>query len=259
MSTTLKLDETLQKYIRTATFPVAVKISKEPALPPKAKRPMTTFGHPINLCQGIAIARRYGWTMGFLKEDHGCANSLVIMGMVEEPDFIKDGSIVYPLYTENLETGAVTQQATPRMPGGEINSILLAPLHRADFDPDVVLIYGNPGQIVRLVQGALYKTGGTINSKFMGRAACGSEIVTTLLTGECNVIIPGGGEKVFAMTAEDEMVFSVPAAKIDDLIEGLAATHKAGAARIPVPQFGLRAEPEFPEPYKKLEDYCFPK
>lgn len=251
-----KLDNALNKYVRVSSFTVAVKVAQEEIIPVGAKRPSLFLGHPINICQGISITRRYGWFLGFLKEDHACSISHVIMGLVEEPDFIKNGSVVYPLYAESLKAGANTQMAVPHMPLGKIRSILLAPLNRADFEPDVVLIYGNPGQTVRLIQAALYKEGGKIESHFMGRAACGAEIVTPLLTKKCNVIVPGGGEKVFAQTGDDEMVFAAPKEKIDDLIYGLEATHRAGAARFPVPQFGLRIKPAFPKEYMELEKYC---
>lgn len=251
-----RLDNALNKYVRVCSYPVAVKIAKEAMIPSEVRRPSLLFGHPINLCQGISITRRYGWILGFLKEDHACSISYVIMGLVEEPEFIKDGSVVYPLYTESLEAGAKTQKAVPHMSHGEIGSILLAPLNKVDFEPDVVLIYGNPGQIVRLIQAALYREGGKIESQFMGRAACGAEIISPLLSKKCNVIIPGGGEKVFAQTGDDEMVFAVPKEKIEDLLYGLEATHQAGAARFPVPQFGLRTKPIFPKEYLKLEEYC---
>lgn len=256
MSIVEELNTILNQYIRPASFPVAIKVTKDTKLPEDMKRPKTLLGYPINLCQGIAIARRYGWILGFQREDHACAPSLVILGQVEEPDFIKNGSIIEPLYTKTLDAGVITQKETPNMPVGEINSIVLAPLNKANFDPDVVLIYGNPGQMVRLVQGALYQEGGTIESKFMGRAACGGEIVTPLLTQKCNVNIPGGGEKVFALTGDDEMCFSVPKNKIIDLMEGIVATHNAGAARFPVPYFGLRMQPQFPPKYDELAKYC---
>jgi uncharacterized protein (DUF169 family) len=251
-----RLDDCFKEYLRTATFPVAVKISQDTALPPEVKRPSVTFGYPLNICQGIAMVRRYGWVMGYLKEDHACAAALVALGIVEEPDFIKDGSFVYPLYTETLEMGEKTQKASPKMPLGQIQSIIMAPLHKARFNPDLVIIYGNPGQMVRLIQGALYTEGGTIESHFMGKTACGSEIVTPLLSGKCNVIIPGGGEKVFAQTGDDEMAFAVPRGKIEGLIKGLTATHKTGIARIPTPYYGLRIQPKFPEEYRDLQEHC---
>ncbi len=251
-----ELHQTLQTYIRPTSFPVAVKLQEDNELPEDIRRPSKVFGHPLTICQGIAIARRYGWTIGFLKEDHACGPSMPSFGLVEEPDFIKDGSIVYPLYTKTLEAGAKTQSAMPALKVGTANSIILSPLHKANFEPDVVLIYGNPAQVVRLIQGSLYNSGGVLESRSMGRAACTSEIVSTFVEQKCNVTIPGGGEKAFALTGDDEIVFSVPKKEIPNLIEGIVSTHKEGASRFPTPLFGLRSQPIFPEKYDKLQEYC---
>lgn len=250
-----QLDAALNQYIRPATYPVGVHLSATPELPPRTRRPQEVFGHRINLCQGISIARRYGWAMGFLQEDHACANSQIIMGICEEPDFIKDGSICTPLYTQSLAAGAVTQAATPKLPVGRAAAIVVAPLGRMAFEPDVVLIYCTPGQAVRLTQAALYKEGGTLDSSFMGRAACGYEIAVPLLSGKCNITIPGGGEKVFAMPEDSELIFSLPAARAEELVAGLEGTHKAGAARFPAPYYGIRSQPEFPQEYNDLARY----
>lgn len=250
-----ELDAAVQKYLRTATYPVAVKLMESTEeFPERTKRPLRDMGHRINICQGVALARRYGWVVGFGKEDHACANSLVILGMEEEPDFIKDGSIVCGPYTDTLEHGAITQKMTPRSEVA-MSAILLAPLHRADFVPDVVLFYCNPAQAVRLIQSALYTIGGVIESRFMGRCACGTEIVATLQKQACQVVVAGGGEKVFAMLGDDEMIFTAPGSMITPIIEGLASTHKAGAARMPSPFFGIHAEPAFPSVYADLERY----
>jgi hypothetical protein len=49
------------------------------------------------------------------------------------------------------------------------------------------------------------------------------------------------------------MAFSVPKAKMAELVEGLEGTHKGGV-RYPIPTF-LRYTADFPESYKKLEDF----
>ena len=64
-----RLNETLTKYIRPSVFPVAVKLSSSAELPERVKRPLRDFGNRINLCQGAALARTYGWTVGFLKRN----------------------------------------------------------------------------------------------------------------------------------------------------------------------------------------------
>lgn len=243
----------LEEYVRPASFPVAVRISGEESLPPGARRPLESMGHPLNICQGISLARSYGWTMGFLREDHACAPSFVVLGLAEEPEMVKSGDLVHPLYGETLESCARTQGLIPTLPLGRVRSIVVAPLARAGFEPDVVLVYGVPAQIARLIQGALYREGGAITSTFVGRNSCAGELAAPLLKQECQVVVPGSGERLFALTQDHEMCFAIPRAYLKDVTAGLAATHKAGAMRFPTPFQGLRARPQFPKKYHQLE------
>ena len=252
-----KLDASISKYIRPLTFPVAVKFVKEgEAIPEKAKVPTKALGYPIAICQAMTIARKYGWTLAMYKEDQACPLSHEILGYAEEPDFIKGGSVIKPLYVDNDEAAVKTQASTPKMPTADTQCIVLAPLHLATFDPDVVVCYGNSAQITRFVQGALYKVGGYIESRFAGRGACGGEITVPYSQDKCNVIVPGGGERVFALTGDDELAFAMPASWIDRVMEGLEATHKGGVARIPTPAAGVMMKPAFPKYYWELETYC---
>lgn len=148
---------------------MAVKFVKEgEAIPEKAKVPTKALGYPIAICQAMTIARKYGWTLAMYKEDQACPLSHVILGYAEEPDFIKGGSVIKPLYVDNDEAAVKTQASTPKMPTADTQCIVLAPLHLATFDPDVVVCYGNSAQITRFVQGALYKVGGYIESPVRG-------------------------------------------------------------------------------------------
>ncbi len=251
------LNDSVNQYLRTLTFPLAVKFYKEgEELPPRTKVPLRDFGYPLAICQGITMARKYGWAIAFHQMDQACALAQVALGYKEEPDFVKDGSLIQPLYAGNTQAAIKTQQAAPKMPTADTYCIVIAPLHIATFDPDVVIIYGNAAQITRLVQGALYNEGGYIESRFSGRLACGGEITVPYSQNRCNVIIPGGGERVFALTGDDELAFAMPASKIQDVMEGLAATHKGGAARIPTPVAGVNMQPKFPKYYWELETFC---
>lgn len=249
-----ELDEALKEYVRPLTMPVAVKLLKEEKFPEKTRRPVETLGHPIALCQGIGIVRKYGWSLGFKKEDHACAPSLSYFGIIERTQEQERGGIVYPLYAKTMEAGKISEEITERLDKGFIDGILLSPLNKAAFAPDVVIVYGNAGQVVRMVQGAVYCEGGGIETTISGRCACVSEIIAPFKKQKCNVIIPGGGEKIFAATADDELAFAVPYARIPELIEGIATTHKSGVARYPFPVNGLKARPVFPDRYAELEE-----
>lgn len=245
-----KFLQVVEEYIRPLTYPVAVKLVKEEEdFPHKTRFPRDVTGSRGALCQGIAMARRVGWKVGYRREDHSCVVSLMMFGFEEEPEAVKNGDIVYPYYASTEEAGKKTQDMTPRLPLNSIKGIVAAPLSRADFAADVVLVYGNAAQIIRLVQGSLYHNGGTVDSSFSGRAACGSEIIVPFQTQDCKVIIPCGGERVFAHTADDEVVFAIPASKLDEVSAGIEATHKSGIARIPTPFLGMTSEPVYPKKY----------
>lgn len=211
MTSLIRLDQVLKEYVRPMTFPLAVKFLKDVPLSPKVRRPMDFAGYPLCLCQGIGIARRYGWVVGFQKEDHACAPSLTLFGYEIMPEFMKEGGLAYPFYAKTLSGGARTEAAADTMEPGSVSNILISPLHKTDFEPDVILIYGNPGQIVRLIQGANYSEGGGIESRFCGRSACASELITPYLKQKYNLIIPGGGEKCLAKPTMMNWLFRFPA------------------------------------------------
>ena len=251
-----KLEAAINKYIRPLTFPVAIKFFKEgEELPEKAKIPTKHMGYPIAVCQAMTIARKFGWTIAMYQEDQACPLSHIILGYAEEPDLIKDGSVVKPLYVDNDEAAMLTQSTTPKMPTADTHCIVLAPLDKATFDPDVVVCYGNAAQITRCTQGALYKGGGYIESRFAGRGACGGEITVPFSQDKCNIICPGGGERVFALTADDELAFAIPANWFERVAEGIEGTHKGGVARIPTPAMGVMMRPQMPPKYWELEKH----
>jgi uncharacterized protein (DUF169 family) len=70
-------------------------------------------------------------------------------------------------------------------------------------------------------------------------------------TQKPQIVIPGNGERIFAMTQDDEMVFAMPAKFIPDLIQGLNEAGKAVGSRYPVPPFQF-FQPEFPKAHKDM-------
>ena len=64
-----EMGKIIQKYIRPATFPLAVRIVQDAAESQNEfKRPPT----PNFLCQNMTMSRRYGWTIHVLPKDCTC-------------------------------------------------------------------------------------------------------------------------------------------------------------------------------------------
>jgi MtaA/CmuA family methyltransferase len=230
-------DRELQTYIRPQTFPVAIRMLKagEP-IPDRARRPARDFKKLSMNCQVIDMARRYGWTIALTREDHICSLGIAALGFEKPTHLHASGTLCEGMYTETKEAGRRSEAASDRLPVGEYGTLLVAPLDRAAFEPHLVCVYGNPAQVMRLIQGALWKRGGKLASGFSGRIVCADIIVTTLLTGEPQVVMPCSGDRIFGQTQDHEMAFTIPWDRIEEVLEGLRGTH-AGGIRYPITQF----------------------
>ena len=242
-----KLSASLDQMIRPSTYPVAVKVLDGPDLPQKAVFPVKNFGNRLALCQGIGIARRFGMTIAFGPEDHQCPPVLMALGLKDMSKNFQEGLMAFPFYAETPEIGAALNAShLPRMEKSASRHILLSPLGRAGFEPDVVLVYGNSAQIHRLVMAACYKTGRPINTVFTERMGCLRAIIISMQTQEYQITIPGSGERAFAFCGEDELVFAIPKSRFDEITSGLEGTQKAGGMRYPTIYPALLKSPLFP-------------
>jgi uncharacterized protein (DUF169 family) len=242
-----KLDE----FVRPATFPVAVKFlraGEEP--PPKSRRPLADMQRHVTVCQGWAIARRYGWTTVLRAEDMKCPLGSLVAGFAMPNKFYEEGNLCAGMYTADAQAGARTEAAVEKFAPGEIDGIVFGPLARVEFDPEILIIYGNAAQVMRLVAAALYTHGGRINSSFAARMDCSDHLVVPLRTDQPQVILPCNGDRIFAGAQDEEMAYTTPWSKVGELVEGLEGTQKGGV-RYPIPSF-LTYEPGMPRKYEEL-------
>jgi uncharacterized protein (DUF169 family) len=194
------------------------------------------------------MARRYGWTIKVLPEDCSC---LIARGVyrwdqadASDASGLLDFSLgLYASSVENEKRFVESLQPLEQAAKG----VVISPLERTKIEPDVVLIYGNAAQMMRLIQSYLYVKGGVLNFSATGRAgSCSDGIVKAFMNQEPRLVILGNGDRVWAMAQDDELLFALPSSQLDDLLEGLETTHKAGL-RYPVPSYmnfapGFQAE-----------------
>ena len=248
-----KFQDALTGHVRLGSFPVAVRMVKpgEP-LPERVKRPGQDLQIRVATCQSIAMARRYGWVLALGEEDISCPLTAVAFGFRRPSEFYTRGQACAGMYTETEEAGMLSEEQVAKFSFGKYQYILVAPLHRTVFEPEVIIIYANPAQVLRLLTAALWKSGGRMTSSFGGRIDCAEEIIVPRRSKKCEVILPCYGDRIFAQTQDHEMAFAVPISRVGEIIDGLEGTHKGGV-RYPIPSF-LRYSGEFPEHYKKAVD-----
>jgi uncharacterized protein (DUF169 family) len=64
MANLKQIDESLTRYVRPQTFPLAIRMCEsEKELPEKTRTPQKDVGMDISLCHALNMARRYGWTI----------------------------------------------------------------------------------------------------------------------------------------------------------------------------------------------------
>lgn len=242
----------LDQHLRTETFPLGIRVLRggEP-LPAKARRPHQEMGIKVSICQGISMARRYGWAIAMGPEDLICPIAQVAFGFKPEIPFYTEGNLAAGMYVESCGQGALTEQEIPKFSADEAGTVVVAPLSRCNFEPETLLFYGNSAQVMRAVAAALWKTGGAITSTTTGRADCADIVIRTAKEGKPQFILPCLGDRIFGQVQDHEMAFTLPYTMVADFLEGLEGTHKGGV-RYPIPNF-LRYTPQFPPSYQKLQ------
>lgn len=204
LDTFKKYGEQLETSLILRTSPVAVKmLEKEADIPEGAFRPKKDGGYHIAQCQAFGMSRREGKTVAMLKEDHWCPTALMAYGMVEPPESMAKWGESYRSFETGKYIGAVT-----------------APLKSANFMPDVVLIYLNPGQIRALTLTMMSGGESQMSSHFF-LPSCAHCVVDPMETGKYAIVLPDPGEHQRALTLEEEMIFAVPQGKMPELMAGV--------------------------------------
>jgi len=249
-----EISQALDSYVRPQTFPVAIRMIRSTGeIPEKARIPKRDLGYPMAVCQGIALARRYGWLIAMGKEDMLCPLGALTLGFLPAREKFLDGSFPIPFWVKDQAVRAKMAQGLLQLEVGEYTHMVAAPIHRANFEPQVIIVYGNPAQLARMIQAAIYGAGEPVTSSSAGGFACGQEITAAILTNQCQFIVTGGGDRVIAQAQDHEAAFAIPMSKAEAVVEGLEGTHRAGM-RYPTPSF-LMFKPEFPPVFAELMEY----
>lgn len=89
------------------------------------------------------------------------------------------------------------------------------------FEPDLVIIYLNTAQLRSMLLAVKYKEGLLVPSEFDPIRSCVFAIIPVILNGKLCITLPDTGEQHRAMSGEDEIIFSIPKEKIEEVVLGL--------------------------------------
>lgn len=248
-------NEILIRYLRPQSDPVAVRMLRSAdEIPKKAKMPLRDMKMHMTICQGLAISRRYGWRIVIGEEDQPCPWGSLSLGFVPAKPGLLDGSFDESAGYMTREMAVADYKAIPRLEFGKYRYMLACPIHKAEFEPHLILVWGNPAQVARLIQGSVHKTRRKITSTGFIGTACARVITGPLLEDECTFVVAGSGDRYFGLTQDHEMVFVMPFSKMEMTLNGLKETHDSLGWRYPTPSY-LTFEVQFPKRYRDVLAY----
>jgi uncharacterized protein (DUF169 family) len=207
--------------LKLETSPVAVKlIPKGGEVPDGIKKVDEVMRH----CQLVDRVRRTGEEFYTLGEDQMCKGGAGSMGLGEMPPKVASGEFYYDKLKQFSTQGAArrTLERVPKLPPNSTEAILYAPLEKATFTPDVVVVICTPKQIMLLTQAMMYKTGGRVEASFAGKqSVCSDAVVQAYKEGKVGVTVGCSGSRTYTKIADEEMIMGIPIELLADLAAGL--------------------------------------
>ncbi|MDY6835644.1 MAG: DUF169 domain-containing protein [Chloroflexota bacterium] len=231
----------LESLLRLQTFPVAFKLlESEEEL--SGNRWVRRLDRTATLCQLITLVRTFDWTVGATAQELGLSMCSTIIGLAEVPEPVKDGTFRSIVWTKTKEDGKKYEESIPRIPTGKYKAVLMAPLVYNPFDPDIVLIYANPAQMILMINALQFEDYERLQFFCVGESSCSDAIAQCYISGKPSLAIPCFGERRYGSAQDHELVMALPPAMVEKVDRNLQELYKRGV-RYPIPYVGAQLDP----------------
>jgi len=243
----------MERLLRLRSFPVAFKLletAEELETIPFLRRPST----PMTLCQMINLVRNFDWTVGADDHDFILPACPAMLGFRDKPEIYKDGSFRSIVWVKNREDGKKYEESIPHLPLGRYRALAMAPLVYNPFQPDIVLIYANPAQMILLINALQLEDYEVMEFFCVGESSCSDAIARCYLNDRPSLTIPCYGERRYGHAQDDELVMALPAGSMEKAVQGLDTLYRRGV-RYPISFAGAEADvlTHLPPAYTRLE------
>jgi uncharacterized protein (DUF169 family) len=239
LTTYHEIGQTFIDRLKLTTYPIAVKmIHPGEQAPAEALQPAAVFGGEVPACLAYTYCRRSGLSLYLTKDDIACKPIVLYFGLgaLSDPDELYRTWADCAGYKRNMEAEKKSREDDARFAPFRFKGFVVSPLHRTVVKPDLVMMFCSPLVLSHLILAATYD-GENIVSRFNGmESSCKEGIIRTYLTGACQVVSPGMGDRIMAGVQDHEMIFSIP----EKLLEKINANLFLSGNRISDPSpFGI--------------------
>jgi len=234
------LTQGMERLLRLKTSPVAYKRLEKVEELDKIPE-VVRLDRRASFCQVPALVRSIGLTVGATRDNFGerCAR---INGLAPttEKQVAWEATAFATTWFATAEEARKQMAEYPLVPPGE--AVVVAPLAAGKFDPDVILIYANPAQMMLLMNGLQFKDYERFQFFFIGEGSCADGLAQCYTTGKPALAIPCMGERAFGAVSEDELVMALPPGMMAKSVEGLQALKERGIG-YPIMYLGPLCDP----------------
>ncbi len=243
----------MELLMRLKSFPVAFKmLEKKDDLEevPFIRRPK----EKMTLCQLITLVRNFDWTVGMTADGFQGPMCPSILGLADTPETFKDGTFRSIVWVQTRKDGRKYEESVPRLPLGKYEAVALAPLVYNPFDPDIVLIYANPAQMMLLINSLQFEAYEVMQFYCVGESSCSDAIARCYLTGKPSMTIPCYGERRYGHAQDEDLVMAIPAEMMEKALRGMETLYRRGI-RYPISYAGAEADltTSFPMSYGSVD------
>jgi uncharacterized protein (DUF169 family) len=225
-----ELGKKLEENLILRYSPIALKlIYSEDEIPEGSMRPWRDRGDRIAMCQAYAMVRRDREALTMLKEDHWCVWPLVSYGLVEldEDDYEYMGDKFF--IKDKERSKRYLREEYPMLKSDKKPiGFSLAPLESVNFEPDIITVYCTPAQIRSLLMSGKFSSGEMFPVTLDPVDSCVHSSIPVLNGKDYNITFPDPGERERGMTEENEVMFTMRAEKLPQIVEGLLILSGAG-------------------------------
>jgi dephospho-CoA kinase len=249
-----KLVRRMEQLLRLKSFPVAFKMlagKEDLDQIPFLRRPR----HKSTLCQLITLVRNFDWTVGAALDDFLFDACPSILGLCDNPEICKDGTFRSIVWVKTKRDARKYEASIPRLPLGKYRAVVMAPLVYKPFDPDIVLVYANPAQMILLINALQFEDYEVMQFFCVGESSCSDAIVRCYETGKPSLTIPCYGERRYGHAQDEDLVMAVPGTMMAKALAGLETLYRRGV-RYPISFAGAEGDvgPMFPASYAGLKE-----
>ncbi|RJP21373.1 MAG: hypothetical protein C4520_10190 [Candidatus Abyssobacteria bacterium SURF_5] len=184
---------------------------------PNVHIPERTF----TFCQVPFMVRALGMTVGATENSPMLDRCMRLHGL-KNPDadsMARESAMLSTTWFGSAEEAMEQQKDYKRIPAG--GAIAAAPLTDGKFEPDVVLIYGNPAQIMMIMCGLQKEKYEKFQFSFIGEGACADSLGQCYVDRKPALAIPCYGERALGQVADDEIVIALPPDKLAPALSGI--------------------------------------